>query len=643
VPIRPWPFFPERLTDIWDEDLVKFFQSGSAVHTRLPMSIVELRPGPLGKPQPFSIQPYDRWLNYTPFCKYLRGDAETAPGAFPGGDKACKECDEQTALEFLQGRLHPEPGHTGVAYRCHMHLWDYVAPIEVLGRRVAAIFGGQRRPEGLVGVQEIRSQVDKIGTPKSPIGGTSDAKKRLRLLIDEITPEDGGTLEKLEQQAMSIAELATERCHRNKKELEKDFLASPGLKICDTVNGPALEKDLARLLGEIVMWCGVEFAFVLVTEKPGDHLLTRLVHYGLPHDLSESKLHFNWTKAGLPGFETGTFEKPTDSRDLLKGLRGEKAKTIASRIGFAYAVSLVTEHRMVLCLGRRNDGMDLAGESDFLARLASHVCHPYLERKQFLELKSREELWEDVASLIGHQVRGELQAIEAEADMARVHLLDPKDWVPEERARAALDIIMAECDALADYASEILEFWHWIVGRNHRKFEKRSLAETVNLCATRFRGVAERARIAIWVDPALKEIPHVDALGKTIDIAIGNILENAVKYSFDDKVIKLRGFVNKGNAHLEIEDFGIGIPEDEREKVFKKGYRSNHRGRKMARDGQGLGAWQAREIVQAHGGRIECYSKSGDRQPQPGDVHGFRTVFTIVIPVDQSKRYEEEV
>jgi signal transduction histidine kinase len=483
--------------------------------------------------------------------------------------------------------------------------------------------------------------VDEIGTERSTIRCTPGSKEKLKSSIDEIPLATEGQLEQFEEEAKNIAGFAADRWNLQKMNSEEAFLSS--LRICDAANESTLDLDLIRLLKDVVVWCGVEFATVFATDRPGEHMLRKVHQDGLPGNVFEPAPHFNWKRAELPGFEAGTFEEAIDSRCIWKGIRGNQAKAIAEKIGFAYAVSLVTQHRMVLCLGRRRDGLDLSGEAEFLKRLASRVCHPYLERQQFLELKSREDQWEDTASLIGHQVRGSLQVIQAETDMVRTCMDSDQSWVSEDRARQALDSVGAECDALAAYASEALDFWHWIVGRNHRRFEKRSLAETVQSCVARLEGVASRAGIGIRLDPAVGELPAVDTLGRTLEIAIGNILENAIKYSFDNSYIDLRGRVAKGWVNLEIENFGIGILESEREKVFEKRYRGKHRGRTIARGGEGLGAWQAREIIDAHGGRIECHSRSAGRQPRPGDVYGFRTVFTITLPVDQSKRNENEL
>lgn|GEM_PF-3804100 len=644
MPSKPWPFYPDRLTnDIWSEEQVRFFQSGAAVRTKLPMSIVELRPGEAGEPTPYYIPTDDKWLNYSDFCKFLRDEPEDGKSPFLGGDSACRACDKRMALEFLQGRLKPKLGGTGVAYQCDMDLWDYVAPIEVNGRRVAALFGGQRRPESPEEVQEIFSRVDKIGTAESPIQSIRGAKETLKSLIAKIPPRTDDTLTKLELQAKIIGDFATERWKLDKGRSEEEFLAS--LQISDTADEQALDKELARLLQVVVEWCGVDFSFVAVTETPGRDILKKFIQSGLQPGMRNPAPQLNWAKVANQISGNLSFEGMIDKRSLLGALPTDNAAQIESRVGFVYAISLVTEHRLIFSLGRRRDATPLLPERAFLERLAARVGHAYLERKQFLELKAREEQWEDIASLLSHEVRGQLQPIVAGTDLLRVHISDPNDWASKEDANNALNAIANACDTLATYEAEILEFWDWIAGKNHRQFTLRSLSEAVKASTARLRAVAEKATLRIVVDPSINMLPQVDALGKTLEIAIGHILENAIKYSFDNRYIEVKTADElRGHVILKIENYGIGIPEEEREKVFEKRYRGKHRGRRMPREGEGLGLWQVAEIMKAHGGTIKCYSIAGDRerQPKPGDVECFKTTFTMMIPRSQSRRHEEE-
>jgi len=624
------------LTDVWDEDLIKFFQSGASVHLKMPTSIVELR-GEGGATECFPT--YDRWLNYCSFCRQLRGELE-------GGEEACTRCDAQNARDFLNGRLKPLPGRKALSYHCHMGLSNHVAPIEVEGCRVATLFAGQMRAaceKELADLQlaDIRRHVDEIGGPRSSIQASPEERQILRSLIEEIPREDAATLTRLESEAEGISGFAAEAWRRKKEQREDAVLAN--LDFQPTGDGQALDSGLKKLLEDAVKWCGVEFAVAFTAEQSEKPFLGKFVHFGVPDELLAEPLQFNWGKAGPPLPSSGPVDSKLDNQLVARGTRGPRAKALAERIEFAYAVALGTEHRMVLCLGRRKDGLSLGNEFSFLSRLASAICHPYLERQQFLEVRDLKEHWEDVASLIGHEVRNSITGIVNETQVAEDFALTEKPWISKERAEEAFRTVKEECMWLSVRASETLEFWHSIGGRTHRKFEQRSLRDIVETCGEGARALAGRRNLEIRIDLPPYRLPLIWALGRTLEIAIGNILENAVKYSFDGRYIVLRVRTSKGWVTIEIENYGIGIPEKERELVFEKRYRGKYRGSQTVRQGEGLGTWQAREIARAHGGDITCSSRSGDRQPQEDDVDCFKTVFTITLPLDQYRRKEEEI
>ncbi len=100
-----------------------------------------------------------------------------------------------------------------------------------------------------------------------------------------------------------------------------------------------------------------------------------------------------------------------------------------------------------------------------------------------------------------------------------------------------------------------------------------------------------------------------------------NILENAEKYSAVDSLIEVGLSRNNQEAILTIIDRGIGIPEQERNKIFNKFYRvGNEETRKTK--GTGLGLYIVKHIVNMHKGKIEVRSN-----------HPTGTVFEIRFPV----------
>lgn len=91
------------------------------------------------------------------------------------------------------------------------------------------------------------------------------------------------------------------------------------------------------------------------------------------------------------------------------------------------------------------------------------------------------------------------------------------------------------------------------------------------------------------------------------------LLDNALKYTPEGGKVVVRVGQENGGATLEVSDTGIGIPEDELPLVFKRFYRADpSRTQSASQGGAGLGLSIARQIAEAHGGRIEAKSEPGE-------------------------------
>ena len=95
-----------------------------------------------------------------------------------------------------------------------------------------------------------------------------------------------------------------------------------------------------------------------------------------------------------------------------------------------------------------------------------------------------------------------------------------------------------------------------------------------------------------------------------INIILGNLLLNAIKYTQEGGNVSLIASEKGHEVHIVVEDNGIGICDDEIEKVFDEFYRSR-RARELERDGTGLGLSIVQRAVNALQGRIIVYSKEG--------------------------------
>jgi signal transduction histidine kinase len=89
-----------------------------------------------------------------------------------------------------------------------------------------------------------------------------------------------------------------------------------------------------------------------------------------------------------------------------------------------------------------------------------------------------------------------------------------------------------------------------------------------------------------------------------------NLLSNAIKYSGDSREIKIRLYRNANETVTEIEDAGIGIARENQERIFEEFYRVERQDSGEI-TGTGLGLTVAREIVEAHNGKIVVESEIG--------------------------------
>src|SRR5207253_9188211 len=89
-----------------------------------------------------------------------------------------------------------------------------------------------------------------------------------------------------------------------------------------------------------------------------------------------------------------------------------------------------------------------------------------------------------------------------------------------------------------------------------------------------------------------------------------NLVNNALKYSHNEKYVGVTLYRDDGSVKLEVIDHGIGIPPGEQQKIFEKFYRV---GNPLVHNtkGSGLGLSLVRHIVRAHGGEVSVESAPG--------------------------------
>jgi signal transduction histidine kinase len=124
--------------------------------------------------------------------------------------------------------------------------------------------------------------------------------------------------------------------------------------------------------------------------------------------------------------------------------------------------------------------------------------------------------------------------------------------------------------------------------------------------------------VEVEIAPDLPEVPlDFEAVAQ----ALGNLIDNAVKYSADQKALRIEAVVVNGRLGIAVVDRGLGIPREEQGRIFEKFYRVG-RSETQGRRGSGMGLALVRHVAEAHGGEVTVES-------QPGE--GSR--FTLWIPL----------
>jgi signal transduction histidine kinase len=214
------------------------------------------------------------------------------------------------------------------------------------------------------------------------------------------------------------------------------------------------------------------------------------------------------------------------------------------------------------------------------------------------------KLKSDFVSNVSHELRTPLSLIRLYAEtleLGRITTHDKK----EEYYR----IIRKESERLTALINNILDFSRIEAGRKEYDFRETDIAELVRNTLDAYRYQIEQQGFA-FEQSIDTSIPAVRVDREAIARALVNLVNNALKYSADEKFLGVKLYRANDSLKLEVVDRGIGITRREQSKIFEKFYRT---GDPLVHNtkGSGLGLSLVRHITRAHGGEVEVESAPG--------------------------------
>ena len=216
------------------------------------------------------------------------------------------------------------------------------------------------------------------------------------------------------------------------------------------------------------------------------------------------------------------------------------------------------------------------------------------------ELARMEKLKNDFISSVSHELRTPLTAINGWAETVAGDLGDP------ELAASGLSIIQKETRRLSQMVEELLDFSRIESGRLKLQTEVFDLrGELYDALFTYTELLRQEGMASSYEEP--EEPIMINGDRDRLKQVFLNIIDNAAKYGKDGKKIAVSAVQENGMAVVRIQDYGMGIPQDELPFVKEKFFKGSAKGR-----GAGIGLAVCTEIVELHEGTIDIESEYGE-------------------------------
>ncbi len=208
----------------------------------------------------------------------------------------------------------------------------------------------------------------------------------------------------------------------------------------------------------------------------------------------------------------------------------------------------------------------------------------------------------DFVSSVSHEFRTPLAVIYSAGE-------NLADGVANEPAQVEMygQLIKGEGRKLSSMVEQILEFAGANSGRKRYKFDSADIGTLVGAAVESSLPLLNESGFMIQTDVAA-DLPMVHADSGAISSAIENLIHNAIKYSDEDKWLRVTASNGGGTVKITVEDRGRGIGERDLRQIFEPFFRAKDVVDAQI-NGNGLGLSLVKEIAEAHGGTVRAESK----------------------------------
>ncbi|MBA2963169.1 MULTISPECIES: hybrid sensor histidine kinase/response regulator [Ramlibacter] len=370
----------------------------------------------------------------------------------------------------------------------------------------------------------------------------------------------------------------------------------------------------------------------------GEYLgATRCAYADVEPDGNRFTIRSDWSMPGVPSsagvYSLDLFGRAATTslrrgqhlvvRDVDRELGDEGGALMFNAIGVKAIIcaGLVKDGRLVAMMA-----VHQAAPRDWTAREVTLVadvvdrCWAHIERvRDSAMLRDQDRRKDEFLATLAHELRNPLAPMKYAVAMMRL--------APEPSAQArAQDVIDRQVTQMARLIDDLLDLSRINRGLIQLQCEPVRLRTLMERAVETARPAIDTARHRLEV-----RLPDDDLMlqadpARIIQV-IGNLLNNAAKYTPDGGEIRLAAWFEGRHAVLEVADNGIGIPPADQGKLFQMFTQLNHSAGR-AQGGLGIGLSLVRTLVQMHGGSVRVFSEGLDEG----------TRFTVELPLAETER-----
>jgi len=355
-------------------------------------------------------------------------------------------------------------------------------------------------------------------------------------------------------------------------------------------------------------------ALALLEEREAGKGLYVLAQKGYPEEFKYYMNHPYPVTKGITGRVARTGEPclcPNVEEDPDYEMTLESTKAQLS-------VPILLEGKVIgtLTLESPYEGAFTEGDLSFIQQLADRAAIAIQHARLYEEIQKASEAKSEFVSIVSHELRNPMTNIKGYTDL----ILSGKAGPISERQREFLGKVRSNVQRMSNLVEDLLNISLIEAGKLRLRVEPVYFPGVIEEVMSSVRRYAEEKKLILEVE-INDAIPPVRADRSRVVQILSNLVNNACAYTPSEGKVKIRVKQVNGYVEVDVEDTGIGIPDDEQEKIFERFFRGSH---PMVKEtgGTGLGLYITKNLVEMQGGKIWFKSKVGEG-----------SVFSFTLPI----------